>query len=167
MALIVAGTTLSATTQAKGSWTPASGGSGGGTLQAVDARYNRVGNMVHWFCWVKWTVTPNNTSGSAWYLTGLPITSADEGNTYAGFAMLIARSHTNCQGVIPKNSSYVRWARQPDGRTLTVASNTGTQFEGTHAYATAGSSGGAGYTIPDLNADSYATNMYITGYYSV
>ena len=99
---------VSATTQAKGSWTPASGGSGGGGFNIVEARYNRVGNTVRWFCWVQWTSRATADSTNPWYLTGLPITSANEGNTYAGFAMLIGNGLSNVQGVIPKNSSYVR-----------------------------------------------------------
>lgn len=158
---------VTATTNVKGSWTPTSAGTGGGSFNIIDARYNRVGNVVHWFCWIQWTVRPNNTSGSPWYLGGLPITSANEGNTYAGFANLTGKTHSNSQGVIPKNSNYVRWARQRDGRYLTVVSNTGTQFEGQHAYVTAGASGGSGSTINNVNADNYENNLYINGYYSV
>ena len=150
---------VSAVTNAKGSWTPASGGSGGGSFNIIDARYNRVGDVVHWFCWVQWTSRPTNNT-SAWYLTGLPITAANEGNTYAGFANMKGKSHGNCTGVIPKNTSYVRWSREGDGRNLTEASNEGTRFEGQHAYAT--SSGGT-----TVNDNGYASNLYIERYYSV
>ena len=152
---------VSATTQAKGSWTPASGGTGGGGFTVTEARYNRVGNVVHWFCWVQWTSRANNDDTASWFLTGLPITSANEGTTYAGFARLIGNSK-NTHGVIPKNASYVLWARESDGRNLTIASNTGTRMDGSYARDLSND------TNNNLsNNPGYSGNMYCFGYYSV
>jgi len=79
MAFIADGTTLAATTNTTGTWTPTTSS---GAWNVTEARYMRVGDMC--ICWANLNSTTQATSNTtAWVLGGLPFTSKNEGS-YVG-----------------------------------------------------------------------------------
>jgi hypothetical protein len=80
MAFIADGSTLTATTEATGTWTPAPSTGG---FSSTTGRYFRVGNHVTAVCHGLFnSQSTNNTDAFA--ITGLPVTSANVGTVVGG-----------------------------------------------------------------------------------
>jgi len=106
MAFIADGSTLSATTNTTGTWTPTTSS---GAWNVTEARYMRVGDMC--ICWAHL----NSTSGSAdnstaWVLGGLPFTSKNEGS-YVGTGRGSWYAAYDLFGYVVKNTTTCYWAK--------------------------------------------------------
>ena len=74
MAFIAGGSTLSAVTTASGTWTPAASSA---SFSVHNARYARVGNLVHVSCWLFSNTSDPGLNATPWTISGLPITSVN------------------------------------------------------------------------------------------
>lgn len=99
---------VSAVTNTTGTWTPSF--STGSITIVHGARYQRVGDMVKCFMYVKTTSTISYNN-NVMYLNGLPITSRNTGNTYdvVGMGTFQGKSSFSAMihGVVRSNSSSV------------------------------------------------------------
>ena len=104
---------VSAVTNTTGTWTPSF--STGSITIVHGARYQRVGNMVKCFMYVKTTSTVSYSNTNVMYLNGLPITSRNTGNTYdvVGIGTFQGKSSygSMVHGVVRSNSTSVYFIR--------------------------------------------------------
>ena len=68
----------SSVTTASGTWTPAASS---GSFGIHNARYIRVGNLVHVSCWLTTNGSDPGVNSNKWTITGLPITSLNTGTS--------------------------------------------------------------------------------------
>ena len=111
MAFIPDGSTVTATTQAAGTWTPSPSS---GTWQVNEARYVRVGNIC--MCWAHVLSTSASADNStAVTISGLPITSANVGSTNSGTGRAAWRGNWSMFGHVGKNGTTA-YLSQSEGK---------------------------------------------------
>jgi len=120
MAFIAAGSTLSATTQTSGNWTPAVNT---GAISSA-GRYTRVGNMIVCTGQGNWTSQAAD-SNNAFTMSGLPVTANSNGtNAGSGYGHF----HYGGQGnltlkVIPNTTTFQFYTGGPNLSTTTTYSS--------------------------------------------
>ena len=138
MAFIAAGTTVTATAQTTGSWTPTATGNG---FSSATGRYFKIGKLV--YVVGRWVIPTGNTSSagsglgaqstSQFKISGLPFTAANtsnpvlnalgshcavNGNKQSGVSVVVYHNTTEMRffgGIVLYNSSYGSFSGEAGG----------------------------------------------------
>ena len=133
MAFIAAGSTLTATTTAEGTWTPASSISS--NLNTATGYYVRTGDIV--FCYAECQFAWSNSIDTAmnndtiWYMTGLPITPysgtshGDSGTGHIGWGRASFNNSNYNLWVMDNGNMYVHGQGQAMQMWETITHNEG------------------------------------------
>jgi len=117
---------VSAVTNTTGTWTPSF--NSGSISITHGARYQRIGDMVKVFMYIRSTSLVNYNSNSVMVMSGLPITSRNTGSTYdlVGVGTFQGRGSEGAmvQAVVRSNSTQVRFIKS--GQDISLMSDTGT-----------------------------------------
>tara|TARA_B100001057_G_C22568794_1_gene840307 strand:- start:127 stop:786 length:660 start_codon:yes stop_codon:yes gene_type:complete len=121
---------VSAVTNTTGTWTPSF--NSGSISITHSCRYQRIGNIVKAFMYIRSTSLVNYNSNSVMVMSGLPITSRNTGSTYdlVGVGTIQAKSASGSMvtAVVRSNSTQVRFIRS--GGDVQRMSDTGTYSSG-------------------------------------
>tara|TARA_R100001460_G_scaffold90062_1_gene131624 strand:+ start:35 stop:898 length:864 start_codon:yes stop_codon:yes gene_type:complete len=117
---------VSAVTNTTGTWTPSF--NSGSISITHSARYQRIGNLVKCFMYIRSTSLVNYSSNSVMVMSGLPITSRNTGNSYhlVGVGSFQGRGGNGrfIHAVVRSNSTQVRFIKS--GQDILRMSDTGT-----------------------------------------